>query len=163
MSDGKSKIYPVSESDPTQRATDASLQVHGATVYGDGTIDGNLSGGSEGGGGEERPASEQPNLHIELSELADGEWIDQPIHVPDGLTLNLYAYGCRNDTGNTPSGLQVGLIDVSDGSTISNASSPWTKDTPISSVGGPADVFVRLINNSGGTEIAGATAAYLLE
>lgn len=44
MSDGTSKIYPVSESEPTERATDASMQIHGATIYGDGSIEPSVSG-----------------------------------------------------------------------------------------------------------------------
>ena len=43
MAENKSKIYPVSESDPTEQATDAAMDVHGATVYGDGSIEPSVS------------------------------------------------------------------------------------------------------------------------
>lgn len=51
MTDGNSKIYPVSADKPTERATDATLQVHGATIHGDGSIEPSVSSIFETNGG----------------------------------------------------------------------------------------------------------------
>lgn len=100
---------------------------------------------------------------IPMSELADTDWVDYPIRVPSGKTVNVWKWGGRTDTQSTPSGLVVGLYNYDTESYVGSANTAYATGSPLVSHDGAADLALRLENSSGGTVNAGADFSVTIE
>lgn len=115
------------------------VQVDGGGTGGTGTVAADLIG--------------SPNLNIQYSELSSSTAIKQPVSMADGETLTIYAWGVRDTDGNTPSGLEVRLVDNS-GTIQASANTAWTENTNgvtswTNTSGGRVDAKLSVYNGTG--------------
>lgn len=87
---------------------------------------GNIGTGDGGGGGTDVIAS--PNNSVDYSELMTSAAITIPVAVPDAQTLTVKAWGAVDTDGNTPSGLDVALVNP-DGTDNTTANTAWNTNT----------------------------------
>lgn len=112
-------------------------------------------------GGE--PVDRQANAHIPTSEIPDTDHAEIPVHIPAGQTLEVWVWGCRDDTQSTPVGLTVELFDETGAVSVASANTAHATGAPIASLaGGTAgkDATLRLDNATGGPINAGAKFGY---
>lgn len=92
------------------------------------------------------------------AQLPNGDYAQAWLRVEDGQTLNLLAWGSIDSNEDSPTGIELALMDSS--TEVATASGvAWEDPTdPIGSVDGPANVFVQVINNTGNDLTADSTA-----
>lgn len=105
----------------------------------------------------------QPNAHIPTSQIDDADHAEIWVHVPAGQSIEVWQWGCLNDSGNTPTGLTVELFDETAGSSVSSANTAHNTGSPIASdsAGTTASNYtLRLDNSTGGKQNASARFGY---
>jgi hypothetical protein len=100
---------------------------------------------------------------VAMSELANGDYVDIPMRVPNGKTVYVWKWGCRTDNLTTPNGLTVGLYDNDAAAYILNENTPYNTGAPLASHDGAGDLSLRLENATGGTISAGADFSATIE
>lgn len=136
----------------------------GATTIGSGDIY-NWRGPSPTSSNKVADLVDQPNGHLPITELADTDFADLTIPVPDGSTLEVYLWGCRTASGTTPAGLTVQLVDAG-GTTQASANTARSASTssPVASLANDSGSIsyyrLRLDNSTGGAVDAGAVFGY---
>lgn len=100
---------------------------------------------------------------VPMTELASGDYVDFPVHVPSGKTLKVWKWGARTDGQTTPNGLKVGLYDFAGATYVASAETAHTTGAPLASFDGPGDLALRLENSTGGTLNAGADFSVTVE
>lgn len=101
-----------------------------------------------------------PTTGIGMTQLADTDYVDLPVYVPDGLTLSVYLWGARTDAQTTPSGLVVSLYDYGAGETVASSNTELltaadVEDDALTTLEGPTDASLRITNSTGGELNAG--------
>lgn len=103
-------------------------------------------------------------INIPQTELADGEFISQRIHVPSGKTIYFWTVGVQNASNSAPSGLTLEVDDETNAVSITGGrNSKYVSEDPLGSKSGAIDVAVRVENDTGGTENASGFAEYTIE
>ncbi len=100
---------------------------------------------------------------IPVTEIADGDYVDFPMRVPEGKTAKVWKWGARTDAQTTPNGLTVGLWDFDSASYISSESVAYATGSPRASHEGAGDLALRVENQTGGTLNVGADFSATIE
>jgi hypothetical protein len=100
---------------------------------------------------------------VALTELADGDYVDLPVRVPTGKTIEVWKWGARTDAQTTPAGLTVGLYDYDAAAYVASANTGHATGNPLASHDGAGDLALRLENTTGGTVNAGADFSATIE
>lgn len=108
-----------------------------------------------GGGGGGLSAS------IPMTQLADTDFVDVPIRVPDGMTLTVTKWGVRTDGQTTPAGLTVSVYDYETSATVASESTDYSEVEV--TLDGPADASLRVTNSTGAQLNAGGLFGYTIE
>jgi hypothetical protein len=100
---------------------------------------------------------------VPISEIPDADYVDVPVRVPQGKTLNVWKWGARTDSQTTPAGLTVGLYDYDAAAYVTSTNTAYKTGTPLASADGAGDLALRLENATGGKLNAGADFSVTIE
>lgn len=100
---------------------------------------------------------------VPMTELAAGDFVDFPVHVPSGKTLKVWKWGARTDDQTTPAGLTVGLYNFAGATYLASTETAHETGAPLASFDGAGDVAVRVENTTGGKVNAGADFSVTVE
>lgn len=114
----------------------------------------------------------RPNAHIAMSAIPNGDHAAIPVHIPDGKTLKVWMWGCRDETQSTPANLTVELFDETNSTSVASESTARNTGEPVNdgssrveleASGSAVDATLRLDNATGSELKAGAQFSYTVE
>lgn len=100
---------------------------------------------------------------VKITQLADTDYVDIPMYIPDGRTLYVWLWGVRTDTQTTPAGLTAQLHDHELDVIIDSANTEFEIGNPLTSLEGPADASLRVYNDTGNQLNAGGYFSATIE
>lgn len=103
------------------------------------------------------------SANVPTSYLEDGEWVVTWLNVPAGKTLEITEAGVQTTNHDVPAGLTIEAELGSNGSTTTLAASKFNSGTPLYTVDGPADIGIRVENQTGSPLNASGNAVYKVD
>lgn len=102
--------------------------------------------------------------NIPLTQIADGDTaVGLRKLVPVGKELRILEVGVRDDTGNTPAGLDIEVYDDSNTTDVYSDNTAHAEGEVLASKSGAFDAIFRVANNTGGTVTASGYVLYTME